>query len=83
MVTENLMPLAQIRTRPFQEVIPLTASRMSTTHLYDWHVTNGAKMAPFAGFHMPLWYKTAVTEHLATRKAAGLFDVTHMVWAEQ
>jgi aminomethyltransferase len=27
---------------------------------------------------MPLWYKAALPEHLATRKAAGLFDVTHM-----
>jgi aminomethyltransferase len=35
-------------------------------------------MAAFAGFHMPLWYQAAVPEHLATRKAAGLFDVTHM-----
>lgn len=35
-------------------------------------------MAPFAGFDMPLWYDAAVPEHLATRKAAGLFDVTHM-----
>ena len=35
-------------------------------------------MAPFAGFHMPLWYEGAIPEHLATRKAAGLFDVTHM-----
>lgn len=35
-------------------------------------------MAPFAGFHMPLWYDAAIPEHLSTRKAAGLFDVTHM-----
>ena len=35
-------------------------------------------MVPFAGFHMPLWYKAAIPEHLATRNAAGLFDVTHM-----
>ncbi len=35
-------------------------------------------MAPFAGFSMPLWYDAAMPEHLATRKAAGIFDVTHM-----
>jgi aminomethyltransferase len=35
-------------------------------------------MVSFAGFHMPIWYKAATLEHLATRRAAGLFDVTHM-----
>jgi aminomethyltransferase len=35
-------------------------------------------MVSFAGFHMPLWYQAAIPEHLATRNAAGLFDVTHM-----
>jgi aminomethyltransferase len=35
-------------------------------------------MTAFAGFHMPLWYEAAVPEHLATRNAGGLFDVTHM-----
>ncbi len=56
----------------------MTNSQLLTTHLHDWHVTHGAKMAEFAGFHMPLWYKAAIPEHLATRTAAGLFDVTHM-----
>jgi len=56
----------------------MTASQLLKTHLHDWHEEAGAKMAPFAGFHMPLWYQAAVPEHLATRTAAGLFDVTHM-----
>ena len=38
----------------------------------------GAKMVPFAGWDMPVWYTSVVEEHLATRQAAGLFDVTHM-----
>jgi len=53
-------------------------TQLLTTHLHDWHQTHGAKMVAFAGFHMPLWYKAAIPEHLATRNAAGLFDVTHM-----
>ncbi|MFX1243332.1 MAG: glycine cleavage system aminomethyltransferase GcvT [Promethearchaeota archaeon] len=53
-------------------------TQLKTTHLHDWHITLGAKMVPFAGFHLPLWYQAAVPEHLATRNAAGLFDVTHM-----
>ncbi len=56
----------------------MTSSQLLTTHLHDWHVAHGAKMVEFAGFHMPLWYKAAVPEHLATRTAAGIFDVTHM-----
>jgi len=48
------------------------------TALYDWHVQAQAKMVPFAGWEMPVWYSSVVEEHLAVRKAAGLFDVTHM-----
>jgi glycine hydroxymethyltransferase len=35
-------------------------------------------MVPFAGWDMPVWYTSVVEEHLATRQAAGLFDVSHM-----
>ena len=35
-------------------------------------------MIPFAGWEMPVWYTSVVEEHLATRQAAGLFDVSHM-----
>lgn len=48
------------------------------TQLYDLHVKLGAKMVPFAGYEMPVWYTSVGEEHLATRQAAGLFDVTHM-----
>ena len=48
------------------------------TPLYDWHVARGAKMAPFAGWEMPLWYTSIGDEHRAVREAAGLFDVAHM-----
>jgi len=51
------------------------------TPLHATHKELGAKMAPFAGYEMPLWYKGVSTEHAAVRTAAGLFDVTHMgVW---
>ena len=56
----------------------MTESQLLKTHLHDWHEEQGAKMVPFAGFHMPIWYQAAVPEHLSTRRAAGLFDVTHM-----
>jgi glycine hydroxymethyltransferase len=48
------------------------------TKLNDLHKELGAKMVPFAGWEMPVWYTSVVEEHLATREAAGLFDVSHM-----
>ncbi len=49
------------------------------TALYDFHVEHGAKMVPFAGYAMPVQYPMGVLgEHLHTREAAGLFDVSHM-----
>ncbi|RIH83519.1 Aminomethyltransferase [Calidithermus roseus] len=38
----------------------------------------GAKMAPFAGYDMPIQYSSISAEHLAVREAAGMFDVSHM-----
>lgn len=48
------------------------------TALNETHREMGAKMVPFAGWDMPVWYTSVVEEHLATREAAGLFDVSHM-----
>ena len=49
------------------------------TPLHALHVELGARMAPFAGYDMPIHYPAGVlAEHLQTRKAAGLFDVSHM-----
>ena len=52
--------------------------KLHRTPLYDWHINHKGKIVPFAGWEMPVWYSSVVEEHLATRKAAGLFDVTHM-----
>ena len=49
------------------------------THLYDWHVENGAKMVPFAGWDMPIHYVSQIQEHHAIRKDKGIFDVSHML----
>jgi len=52
---------------------------LKRTRLYDYHIANGAKMVPFAGYEMPVQYNLGVMkEHLHTRVAAGLFDVSHM-----
>ena len=47
--------------------------------LNDLHVSLGARMVPFAGYAMPVQYPAGLmAEHLHTRTAAGLFDVSHM-----
>lgn len=51
---------------------------LKKTPLYDLHRQLGAKLIPFAGWEMPVWYSSVIEEHQATRTAAGLFDVAHM-----
>ena len=54
-------------------------SELQRTPLFDLHQELGAKMVPFAGYEMPVQYALGVMkEHLHTRSAAGLFDVSHM-----
>lgn len=51
---------------------------LKRTPLFEWHKNNGAKIIPFAGWEMPVWYSSVLEEHQATRNSAGLFDVMHM-----
>lgn len=52
---------------------------LSRTPLYNLHVELGAKMVPFAGYAMPIQYRSGIlAEHLHARSKAGLFDVSHM-----
>jgi glycine hydroxymethyltransferase len=57
---------------------PQESNEIKKTPLHSLHQKMGAKMVPFAGWDMPVWYSSVVEEHLATRQAAGLFDVSHM-----
>lgn len=55
------------------------STNLLRTPLYDLHIELGARMVPFAGYQMPVQYPLGVMkEHLHTRAAAGLFDVSHM-----
>ena len=55
------------------------AQALKYTNLHAWHVENGGRMVPFAGWEMPVQYPTGpIEEHRATREAAGLFDIDHM-----
>ncbi len=51
---------------------------MKRTRLYPCHLELGAKMIEFFGWEMPVEFKGIIDEHLAVRKTAGLFDVSHM-----
>jgi aminomethyltransferase len=51
---------------------------LARTPLHDWHVAHGGRMVDFAGWSMPVQYGSIVDEHQATRKAVGMFDVSHM-----
>ncbi len=48
------------------------------TPLFEEHVQAGARMAPFAGWSMPLHYGSQIAEHHAVRRDVGMFDVSHM-----
>ena len=57
---------------------------MKTTVFTKHHIANGAKMAEFAGYNMPIEFTGINEEHLAVRNNAGVFDVSHMgeVWVK-
>ena len=51
---------------------------MKNTPFTQKHIALGAKMADFAGYNMPISYTGINNEHIAVRKNAGVFDVSHM-----
>ena len=57
----------------------MSTETLLKTPLHALHVELGARMVPFAGYSMPVQYpRGLMAEHLHTRAAAGLFDVSHM-----
>jgi glycine cleavage system T protein len=64
----------------------MSDEQLKRTALHETHKQLGAKMVPFGGYDMPVWYISVLEEHNAVRGgqnrlAAGLFDVSHMgVW---
>jgi glycine cleavage system T protein len=72
---------AEVREKPerpeFRWEEPQNAP-LKRTPLYEWHKAHTRHIVPFAGWEMPVWYTGVLAEHNAVRKAAGLFDVSHM-----
>jgi len=56
----------------------LVESNLKQTPFHKFHIENGAKMVPFAGYEMPIQYTGMTGEHLAVRENVGLFDISHM-----
>jgi aminomethyltransferase len=54
------------------------AGALRRTCLHEEHVALGARIVPFAGWEMPVQYTGIIEEHNAVRRAAGMFDVSHM-----
>lgn len=57
---------------------------MKTTVFTKYHIASGARMAEFAGYDMPIEFTGINDEHLAVRRGAGVFDVSHMgeIWVK-
>ncbi|MDR1582462.1 MAG: glycine cleavage system aminomethyltransferase GcvT [Prevotellaceae bacterium] len=51
---------------------------MRDTAFTKYHTELKAKMAPFAGFNMPIEYSGIIDEHITVREKVGVFDVSHM-----
>jgi len=67
-----------VRTQVSFEEQDLVNTEIKKIPLHDFHAERGAKFVPFAGWEMPVSYGPIIEEHLATREAVGLFDVSHM-----
>lgn len=57
---------------------------MKTTPFTHHHIESGAKMAPFAGYNMPIEFTGITDEHNTVRNGVGVFDVSHMgeIWVK-
>src|SRR2546426_5378611 len=56
----------------------MTDGKLRRTPLFAAHQRLGGKLIEFGGWEMPVQYTSIMDEHLAVRKAAGLFDISHM-----
>src|SRR4051795_2253006 len=71
-------PAAPRRPLVASATLSSAAETLRRTPLYDRHEAAGARLVPFAGWEMPVQYEGIRREHLAVRRGAGLFDVSHM-----
>ncbi len=65
-------------TRLRWRAVAAPGTELRRTTLFPQHEALGARLVPFAGWEMPVSYAGVRAEHLAVRRAAGVFDVSHM-----
>src|SRR6478735_9302887 len=58
------------------DTVPLLM--LKHTPFYDFHVASGGRLVDFAGWEMPIVYRSIIDEHEQTRKSGSIFDVSHM-----
>ncbi|KAI6646662.1 Aminomethyltransferase, mitochondrial [Oopsacas minuta] len=59
---------------------PSSTESLKRTPLYNFHISHGGKMVPFAGYSMPVQYKLSISDSVRqTRNNVSLFDVSHML----
>ncbi len=64
--------------RPSPRPVVKCMSELQRTPLRDFHAAHGARLVDFAGWEMPVQYRSILEEHKVVRRAAGMFDVSHM-----
>src|SRR4051794_10718434 len=70
-----------LRIRPhLPEISPRRTfpAMLKRTPFYDFHVSHGAKIVEYAGWEMPIMYRSIIDEHQQTRNSGSIFDVSHM-----
>src|SRR6201981_2817084 len=70
--------VSRLMLTAYHSQVTSSAERARQTPLHAVHERLGATMTSFAGWQMPLRYASETAEHLAVRRAAGLFDLSHM-----
>lgn len=83
--TTNTTAAAKNASQMSRSLSSAIGGGVKRTALYDFHVNNGGKMVPFAGYEMPVLYTGDLSikdSHLHTRSGASLFDVSHMLQME-
>jgi glycine cleavage system T protein len=75
--SQNLEPIS---AAIWKKALDVAGADNAKTCLYAEHLklTKKRNIVSFAGWQMPVWYDSIITEHEAVRRAAGLFDVAHM-----
>ncbi|MCK4599092.1 serine hydroxymethyltransferase [Candidatus Bipolaricaulota bacterium] len=77
-IGQNLLDLSGADPTRIEFLWEEKEAPLKRTPLYDEHRKLGAKLVSFAGWEMPVWYRSVLEEHRAVREKAGLFDLGHM-----